>query len=798
MIFVFAVGAAQSRNGHSRWNAQAVDGESTTLLHECAHADTRQWASLHRNQREIDHVFSGAVQRSESGTYTSAAAALAEHANAARHHLPRRALLTAEELADLRFEVSPHTRRVHVYSASAAEGSFSPAELHVDIEVLHDSAHATGGTRTTGSERTTGGEHGTGDEHDLDAAICGAADRAVQLRFAAARFLRAWERVRPVVRPVGLTCTLSGLALQCDALRQVQRESRVGASTQRVAPRLTPSNLEQSRLPADAVWIPADVREVRTASLTVTVHWQPFLTDPRPPAGEASDAPAIAGSLLCVNSSCFRPLDMASRSVQLGGTLHPLPAEPAPSRCRTSMHAEHADAMGLVCGGACWKAHQLSRNPTATRREVRKYHERLVGTVYCQHCGVDCLVLALQLRGLDSEDSRRRLLLSNLPHLAAWRGKLERAVRDPSEGHLWEVDHRVEVRDGGGEASSVAAYDPLCVACHQEKTNATTRGVVARAAAFAERGACEAAQEGAPARAKRKRKQPSDEERTTFAPAASAQSVAPSPPADPTAAASSSASGSPQPELGQPQVTDALRQSSPTAACIDLSLDRDDDDRVEGVTVWAAGTVDQPALDTDDGDLDALLANAPDSFFDAQSYRTPTDEALPASASGLATSASTRMLPNDDRAASPTPPSFALPLSTPDALLVQRLPVQPPPVYFPQPQQWVPLAPSTAQRPTPSMPSPPPPSAYGSAALATLLPNPAVPRGVWEVELSQAFVAYEEVHQRVLEKAYRRGDASARLTVRGQEYEISLTADKRQRLCANPRRSRRVRRREQI
>ena len=63
-----------------------------------------------------------------------------------------------------------------------------------------------------------------------------------------------------------------------------------------------------------------------------------------------------------------------------------------------------------------------------------------------------------------------------MPELRKWPGKLDRAVREASEGTIWEADHRVEVRDGGGEASDVRAFDPLCVACHQAKTSARTAG----------------------------------------------------------------------------------------------------------------------------------------------------------------------------------------------------------------------------------------------------------------------------------------------------------------------------------
>ena len=39
----------------------------------------------------------------------------------------------------------------------------------------------------------------------------------------------------------------------------------------------------------------------------------------------------------------------------------------------------------------------------------------------------------------------------------------------PSEGRCWHADHKLAVRDGGGECG-VENMQTLCVACHQRKT----------------------------------------------------------------------------------------------------------------------------------------------------------------------------------------------------------------------------------------------------------------------------------------------------------------------------------------
>ncbi|EOD38415.1 hypothetical protein EMIHUDRAFT_224466 [Emiliania huxleyi CCMP1516] len=69
-----------------------------------------------------------------------------------------------------------------------------------------------------------------------------------------------------------------------------------------------------------------------------------------------------------------------------------------------------------------------------------------------------------------------------------WAGKWTRAICEPTEGHLWEADHIREVRHGGGEAG-LANFQPLCVACHQLKTNRNSAAEARRRrqAAFQER-----------------------------------------------------------------------------------------------------------------------------------------------------------------------------------------------------------------------------------------------------------------------------------------------------------------------
>ena len=423
--------------------------EAAALLHECRGADVRQWASLHRNTAQIEAVFSGDVQQSASSSYTTASSsssAAAAAASAVAVAAPIKAaassggqMMSEAALAALHFGVSPHTRFVHVFASAtspASMASFRPAELALEKDGEDEEAEGAAGAVPPVAARSP-------------------ATPREQLRRAVAAFKRAWDAQPAHARPFAeLPCMLDALPRQCAGLREVVNAGRAN-SRARLAPRLTPSESEQAALPDGAVWIPAAVRESRVGTFAVKVHWQPLVPS--------------AGTLLCANSRCYRALH--GRTVSRGRTAHEL-TEPLPAFADVSWHTEHADTLGLVCSGACLKAHQMARDPATARRNVRQSHIKATGSVFCQHCGVDVILLVAQLKGLADADAREALLRARLPHLARWSGKLRRAAEAPSEGHVWEADHRTEVRDGGGEASSEGSFDPLCVACHQRKTSA--------------------------------------------------------------------------------------------------------------------------------------------------------------------------------------------------------------------------------------------------------------------------------------------------------------------------------------
>ena len=432
----------------AEWEREAAVQPSAALLRECERFDERQWATLRKTEETIASVVSGQVQRQAhpAGAGGGDSAADAGDADDAAS-------------ATAFFAVSRHTRRVHAYSSRTSARPTGESFSAVDLLSLLDCAKA-----------------------------YAAAPARARL---AARFFEAWAELPAQAWPRlhGVPSARSGLrrlAKEAEAAA-VSLDGRREASTLRCAPSRAPSALEQARAPRGALWIRAAVEEglISGRSAQLEHHWQPALF---PDGGEGAQ-------LLCVN--CFAPLLMAERAKRLsradgdegegeGEGGHS--ADGAPEHSCRAWGVRYERVADLTCGeGECFQAWVLRRNPSAVRHKLRKAYVAAVGSLFCQGCGVDLLRLASALKALPV-DERQQLLRQRVPHLEQWAGKWTRAICEPTEGHLWEADHIREVRHGGGEAG-LANFQPLCVACHQLKTNRNSAAEARRRrqAAFQER-----------------------------------------------------------------------------------------------------------------------------------------------------------------------------------------------------------------------------------------------------------------------------------------------------------------------
>ncbi|GJP76976.1 hypothetical protein CLOP_g7415 [Closterium sp. NIES-67] len=136
--------------------------------------------------------------------------------------------------------------------------------------------------------------------------------------------------------------------------------------------------------------------------------------------------------------------------------------------CRT--HAARAPTVlrHLFCSESCFSTY-LSRTSLSFLRQELFSLERGV----CVTCNLDCHTLVAAIRVLPPSD-RRRVILHWAPQFSKHPKLLQRLVDIPAEGNAWHADHIVAVAEGGGECG-VENLRTLCVACHQEHTNAQRR-----------------------------------------------------------------------------------------------------------------------------------------------------------------------------------------------------------------------------------------------------------------------------------------------------------------------------------
>ncbi|RDY04796.1 DNA annealing helicase and endonuclease ZRANB3, partial [Mucuna pruriens] len=119
----------------------------------------------------------------------------------------------------------------------------------------------------------------------------------------------------------------------------------------------------------------------------------------------------------------------------------------------------------LFCNLVCYEEYRMRTSSRFLREELFKIEHGV-----CTNCQLDCHKLVEHIRPL-SLARRREYIEKVAPNVAKRKNMLEKLVNEPTEGNAWHGDHIVPVYQGGGECK-LENMRTLCVACHYDVTAA--------------------------------------------------------------------------------------------------------------------------------------------------------------------------------------------------------------------------------------------------------------------------------------------------------------------------------------
>nr|XP_007157652.1 hypothetical protein PHAVU_002G087300g [Phaseolus vulgaris]ESW29646.1 hypothetical protein PHAVU_002G087300g [Phaseolus vulgaris] len=119
----------------------------------------------------------------------------------------------------------------------------------------------------------------------------------------------------------------------------------------------------------------------------------------------------------------------------------------------------------LFCNLVCYEEYRMRTSNRFLREELFKIEHGV-----CTNCQLDCHKLVKDTRPLSLE-RRREFIEKIAPNVAKRKNMLEKLVNEPTEGNAWHADHIVPVYEGGGECK-LENLRTLCVACHYDVTAA--------------------------------------------------------------------------------------------------------------------------------------------------------------------------------------------------------------------------------------------------------------------------------------------------------------------------------------
>ncbi|XP_037379178.2 DNA annealing helicase and endonuclease ZRANB3 isoform X2 [Talpa occidentalis] len=130
--------------------------------------------------------------------------------------------------------------------------------------------------------------------------------------------------------------------------------------------------------------------------------------------------------------------------------------------CQTKQECKVSAWDSRFCSLQCQEEFWIRSNNSYLRAKVFEIEHGV-----CQLCHLNAQELFLRLR--DAPKSQRKNLLD-----ITWTSKLSleqlnEMIRNPGEGHFWQVDHIKPVSGGGGQCS-LDNLQTLCTICHKERT----------------------------------------------------------------------------------------------------------------------------------------------------------------------------------------------------------------------------------------------------------------------------------------------------------------------------------------
>ncbi|XP_045638925.1 DNA annealing helicase and endonuclease ZRANB3 isoform X1 [Ursus americanus] len=166
---------------------------------------------------------------------------------------------------------------------------------------------------------------------------------------------------------------------------------------------------------------------------------------------------------------CVAPADLTGKPSVSKGYLQAVDSEGNPLCLRCQQPTCHTKQKCKVnawdsrfCSLKCQEEFWIRSNNNYLRAKVFEIEHGV-----CQLCNLNAQELFLRLR--DAPKSQRKNLLD-----ITWISKLpleqlNEMIRNPGEGHFWQVDHIKPVSGGGGQCS-LDNLQTLCTVCHRQRT----------------------------------------------------------------------------------------------------------------------------------------------------------------------------------------------------------------------------------------------------------------------------------------------------------------------------------------